>query len=921
MVMLARLWWKDTRQFWPIWAALAVMALAFQAVLMHYARAEVKDGELPVLALFWTCLYGFAVAAAAFAGERENRTLALLDALPVERWRLWSAKASFALVSTLALAVFLVAAAALGTEKWQALAPAWGLGVGILVLLVVLGWGLIWSAALGNALLAASLAVISAMLAVPGFVFGMNMSLPWGTHSLAHLFIAITTLGASAALFTVLGPPRRPILRRSHAVWQARQAQQASARLRAIKPQPSYGRTAARSLAWQTLRDVLAQFTWLLPIAIVVPAAMYLWTSPMGLPPFWIICNLVVGLVAGVCVFGTENCRRTQAFLANHGVRPGLAWLIKVVVWFTALGVLWSLSGYLLVLFGIERLRGPVSPADFIPVLAGGLFSTASVALLCGMVFRRSITAGVVALLLWWLLVFPLLMLFGTRMLPSGFVLLLPLPILLASYGWSRDWMIERPGAWRWGKLALLLAGFFVVYGTAYATYRAVSVPALDPAVDARIFTFNPPSSVPDQNNAADLYREAGRLNPSATVAELNLRPLTPDESRALDLARQAAARPHCKLVSLDKMTAFWQLDDEAFLAARRVLPYFESSISGSLAKGQLDQAWNDVLLMLRMARHYSGPVPVAVAHNGLVVERTALGLAMRWAADPRQAVDRLHAALQAYQDLPPMPSATEPIRAEALITRNTEALPRAELREKLLALMSEPRKEADWHTKIWVDLMTTPWELARARKASRLLYASAIEEAQLDPWYTGRNSQWNVGGWSKLRISEGPQGVVLAPATLQEIYETTPLTARVIAQVQGYVQYWDRNEVSRRALVYILALRAWQVRHDGKLPGSLAELSNSEVLVTQPTDPYTPKRPFGYIRASGQNVLVLGDLDPVHSGDLLRPEVNASKSHLTDASWVLLYSVGPDLKDDEALMNDVQGGTGDIIFPLQETK
>jgi hypothetical protein len=161
----------------------------------------------------------------------------------------------------------------------------------------------------------------------------------------------------------------------------------------------------------------------------------------------------------------------------------------------------------------------------------------------------------------------------------------------------------------------------------------------------------------------------------------------------------------------------------------------------------------------------------------------------------------------------------------------------------------------------------------------------------------------------------------VLAPATLEEIYESTPLTQKVIAPVHGYIQYWDRNEVARRALLYILALRAWQIRHDGKLPGTLAELSSSEVLDTQPTDPYTPKVPFGYTRGVDQSVLPLGDLDPLHSGDWIGPESQGRKMHLTDDSWVLLYSVGPDMKDDSARTNDVQGGAGDIIFPLHEMK
>ena len=56
------------------------------------------------LAMGWTCLYAFAVGAAAFAGERETGTLRLLDMLPAPRRVVWAGKVSFAIVSTIGLA-------------------------------------------------------------------------------------------------------------------------------------------------------------------------------------------------------------------------------------------------------------------------------------------------------------------------------------------------------------------------------------------------------------------------------------------------------------------------------------------------------------------------------------------------------------------------------------------------------------------------------------------------------------------------------------------------------------------------------------------------------------------------------------------------------------------------------------------------
>src|SRR5262249_933654 len=116
--MYMRLWWKDARQFWPVWVFLVLAASVTQAVVLHYGGPEARQGAFPLVALGWTCLYAFAVGAAAFAGGRENGPLGFLDFLPASRRVVWAGKVSFALGSTLALAATLLAIAALGTDRW-----------------------------------------------------------------------------------------------------------------------------------------------------------------------------------------------------------------------------------------------------------------------------------------------------------------------------------------------------------------------------------------------------------------------------------------------------------------------------------------------------------------------------------------------------------------------------------------------------------------------------------------------------------------------------------------------------------------------------------------------------------------------------------------------------------------------------------
>src|SRR5947209_4629763 len=105
--MIARLWWKEYRQFWPIWLFVGLAAACSQWVTLRYFGDDVRQGVLVPAGMLWACLYAIAVGAAAFAGEREAKTLTLLDTVPVGRGVLWGGKAGFALASTAGLALAL----------------------------------------------------------------------------------------------------------------------------------------------------------------------------------------------------------------------------------------------------------------------------------------------------------------------------------------------------------------------------------------------------------------------------------------------------------------------------------------------------------------------------------------------------------------------------------------------------------------------------------------------------------------------------------------------------------------------------------------------------------------------------------------------------------------------------------------------
>jgi hypothetical protein len=248
-------------------------------------------------------------------------------------------------------------------------------------------------------------------------------------------------------------------------------------------------------------------------------------------------------------------------------------------------------------------------------------------------------------------------------------------------------------------------------------------------------------------------------------------------------------------------------------------------------------------------------------------------------------------------------------------MTRNTISRSGPELAEHLLQMTVTPGETPVAPSTLWKYAIIPPWELTRARKVLPLLFASKITEAGQTPGGKMADSS-RYDGWSRFQTRGGDPSSYLLGFELERLFQTTPLARLLFAYMDGYLKTWDRNEVGRRALTQVLALRLWQVRHDGHLPGALAELVPS-ILDELPPDPYAvldvTNPYFGYVRSSGQPLLPLGDFEP------LGVQPFPARTRPVPDSW-LLYSVGADLRDDGAKVNDSSYlAKGDIIFPLPE--
>jgi hypothetical protein len=151
--------WKECREQWPTWLALALLAalsLAASGTLAGPADAEPFQRMVLMVAALGA---GVVTGASLFAGEAEAGTLDFLDRLPESRSRLWRVKALAG-----AAAVAGQVAVLLLLAEWRGLLPAGPAGVLQAIVLVIsaaygYAWGLLTSAMCRTALGAVGVAV------------------------------------------------------------------------------------------------------------------------------------------------------------------------------------------------------------------------------------------------------------------------------------------------------------------------------------------------------------------------------------------------------------------------------------------------------------------------------------------------------------------------------------------------------------------------------------------------------------------------------------------------------------------------------------------------------------------------------------------------------------------------------------------
>ncbi len=933
--MYMRLWWKEARQFWPIWIFLMLGAATGEWIALKYYSPFVRQGMLGYMALIWTGVYAVAVGAAAFAAERETGTLRLLDILPVGRPVVWAGKVSFALLTTLVLAALLLAMAMIGTDRWDRwgtehfgpegnltpwLAVCYGLAV-----LMTLTWGLFWSSILSNALTAALVAACSTAVSTIFVLTGISARFmlansPWNLErhdENAYLFaileiaVILVTLAASNLFFTrtsrrrrlpfqfqspiVLTPvdrvqPRRIQLQSPVTATLAtgKSLQTASGRAQASASDQSPRRswlTEASALVWETRYQSATTWALLAVIGLALPLPFYLSAGYLDPSPMMLI-DIMIALVAGINVFGMENRGRTQRFLTHHGARPGTVWLVKLTVWCLGLALIWVPQA--IVMYNAQPSPPSLAQRDNVlqAILIVPLFFT--VAVLCGMVISRGLTAAVIAVVMTLALAVPQYMLIAVQLLPVAGLLVIPVGLLAISWAWSGDWLLDRPAPRQWLSLGSLLAGMFTVVLSFYVGFRVWSVPDIGPIAPPRAWIAAESVPLSPDRNAADLYREAFQ----AMKGHYPNNAESLDQYRqALDLVKQAAARPD------------YRINQTALLTLASPNPYDVGMINNlarlvildardRLVHQDLAGSWTALITLFRMVRHMADGAPIAPAMNALKIEREVLDLAMEWTIAPRQTSEQLRSALAAFRDLPTITPPDENLRAEANFTERTLELPTKEIKELVESVINGPDRASvgSWPAP-WVDWLITPWERARARRVNRLLANSAIQKVALGPSQRSSKPQtWDT-----------------------DYFQSTPLARILVANEDTLLVNSDWNEAGRRAMIQLLAIRDWQLKHNGQFPESLEKLVPEE-LPSLPLDPYSGRN-FSYRRSEGQSLIPLGRVLNGHQ----------EAGQISTTGYWLLSSVGHAKRHNDVvnsrLSDFVASPFRTIVFPIPPVK
>lgn len=963
--MIRALMWKEYREHRAIWVTLALGGSAglyglsqllgpVWGLSYHSARESLQS--LAVL-LAWT--YGLICGAMLLANEAETGTLTFLDMLPVRRLEVWLVKALFGLLLLLAQVAVLIGFV-IGLGITETVPQLLGTLLAMLAVgLFAMSWSLLFSARGENVLNVIGLSfvgqiggILAASLLFVGFVIAVALLGGRDSHATRFLF----------SCFAFLGLTLGPLVGSARLFTRLDRARGRSAPLIPRQPEEPSLRASWGRLLWLGY----AQMRRLLLGVLLFALAMGFLMLIAG-PITWPSLTLFLGVLCGVTVWSDEQLSASFRFLGDQRLPLGRVWIVKIGLRFAlAVAAAFVLLLPSLVVAFVHHLETN-STSERMPFFADVLHSVLvgtivpigihlwlwllygfSTGQLCGMLFRKSLVAGVVALGTAGLLVclwVPSLLGIGLHFWQVAGV---PLALLVAGYllmpAWAADRLLGRDTLLRLGS-ALLVAGLWTVGGL---WYRVAEIPNIPDQLDMPEFVAGIPPQDKGKNPAGmairyawplvharcqELYRKRNgeRLFPNLGVGKGDTFSLQIDAAlkegwpkRSSELGEwlddafqqewyeqlaEATNHPLGAVENLKQMTFNDPLqpwhnaaDITRVLAARGL----QQQVRGDPRTFVTNL--NISLALARNLQHYAPPKAV---EWGWLAERIALAAIDRWLeklSDHPELLERMRDLLFEHESQ--LPDDRHAIKSAYLIARNSlDSVP-----DKLIAVQlarathransfgmpaSEERLQAeiDATALFW----RIPWEYARHERILRLAFQEPVPFSEAARRQLIRTHKWG-----------GDALTILMPLRPQ------PRDRRDLALLH--------------ASQLKVALRLYQAKNHGNLPPALDDLLPGYVP-SIPLDPFDGK-PFRYRISAGEQLewsthealprgrggaaVARGNAPPGMNlapppprGPFLPPGMVISRKEVP-AGQAILWSVGEDEHDDGGKRQGLQDAPQD---------
>jgi len=901
--VIASVAWKEYREHRTVWFFMALVASVLVVLVTQVypalnvgPRHEETALYLLVVTVGAVLTYGIVCGSMLLAGEREGSTLAFLDALLGQRLSLWFAKllpgVFFCLlqglvIGAVAYACYPTATGAMPGRE-STLVPRWFFPLGMpVVALDAFAWGLLASALCQSVLTAAGLAALFWLL-------GLLLLVPCGFFDtpllpvVGRLVTDFVMLALSATAFCQMETAERESA--------------APAVARRVRPPRPPSRWLV--LAWLPLRQGLVLVLVLTAAALLLGLGLH-----VGGALYWSSFTMLVGVLCGASVFGSEQSEGSNQFLGNQRFPLGQVWAVKTGLWLVvAVGIVAAFvaSGFVsaalfhelpkqtfAAVFGDGPLLTPENAPVFLPL---ALLYGFAIGQYYALLWRKTIVAVVLALLLapgfvaLWLpsLVFGGLH-FWQVLVPFVFLLL---GTRLVVWAWCSTGLAVRRAVFM-----LIACGAISVLWLAAATcYRFWEVPITGEPVDAKAVDdsmpkgetneaglrmrtagqafkeqldsrhppqrFKPRGGLPSQESTspyaeqlAQVVREGWPLQDADLDRWLDaVFTRLPDKEKSWpQLYGEAAAmplgvvdEPLTSSLSRELPSARRALDAGTFLEARAVqLQAFERDA----------EALDQIVLILGMSRQLRNFALTRSYGYGRQLEAKAMDALDRWLAERRspELLRRALAMLEEHeQQIPPVSLS---VKAEHVRLHNV--VERGELFQS--ASSGQPGVE----TEIAPILEYAPWERLRHLRVLNALTEAGLRVAELEP----RAAAALLDTWDPVSqtVEEGAaldRGLTLLKSgdpgeeaahwsrllngsKVASVYHVETLEQRVL---EGLAR------CRRQAARLKIALLLYQLAHQGQSAPDLQTVVTQQILAAVPLDPFDGK-PFRYRLSDGRDV------------------------------------------------------------------